>query len=75
VGFQTLDLNLNAYEIIKDVFLFPFPKVLGLYLFQPINIRIINASVRSWDFYLGFIWIYLCGFKFELDFKFELNRK
>jgi hypothetical protein len=29
VEFQKLDLNLSAYEIIKDVFLFPFPKVLG----------------------------------------------
>jgi hypothetical protein len=28
VEFQQLDLNLSAYEIIKDVFLFPFPKVL-----------------------------------------------
>jgi hypothetical protein len=39
VGFQKLDLNLIAYEIIKGVFFFPFPKVLGLYLFHPINIR------------------------------------
>jgi hypothetical protein len=29
VEFQKLDLNLSAYEIIKDVFLYPFPKVLG----------------------------------------------
>jgi hypothetical protein len=28
VEFQKLDLNLSAYEIIKDVFLFRFPKVL-----------------------------------------------
>jgi hypothetical protein len=28
VEFQKLDLILSAYEIIKDVFLFPFPKVL-----------------------------------------------
>jgi hypothetical protein len=30
VEFQNLDLNLSAYEIIKDVFLFPFLKVLCL---------------------------------------------
>jgi hypothetical protein len=28
VGLQKLALNLSAYEIIKDVFLFPFPKIL-----------------------------------------------
>jgi hypothetical protein len=28
--FQKLALNLSAYEIIKDVFLFPFPKLLDL---------------------------------------------
>jgi hypothetical protein len=39
VEFQKLDLNLNAYEIIKDVFLFPFPKVLDFQLIQSINIR------------------------------------
>jgi hypothetical protein len=27
-NFKKLDLDLSAYEIIKDVFLFPFPKVL-----------------------------------------------
>jgi hypothetical protein len=30
VGFQKLALNLSAYESIKDAFLFPFPKILGL---------------------------------------------
>jgi hypothetical protein len=39
---------------IKDVFLFPFPKVLNFYLIQSI-LGLINASVRSWIF----IWIYL----------------
>jgi hypothetical protein len=51
VGFQKLDLNLIAYVIIKGVFFFPFPKVLGLYLLQPKNIR--AYGVGSWIF----IWI------------------
>jgi hypothetical protein len=30
LDFKKLALNLGAYEIIKDVFLFPFPKILDL---------------------------------------------
>jgi hypothetical protein len=69
VEFQKLDLNLIAYEIIKGVFFFPFPKVLVLYLLQPKNIRAYKCLCEKLDFYLDFIWNYLCGLKFELNRK------
>jgi hypothetical protein len=43
VEFQKMDLNFSAYEIIKDVFLFPFPKVLDFYLFQSIILGLIEC--------------------------------
>jgi hypothetical protein len=32
----------------------------------------VDSNLNYLDFYLGFIWICLGGFKFELEFKFEL---
>jgi hypothetical protein len=42
VEFRKLALNLSAYEINKDAFLFPFPKVLDFNLVQSIILGLIK---------------------------------
>jgi hypothetical protein len=43
VGFQKLVMKLCAYEIIKDVFLFPSPKILEFTLSQSIILELIKC--------------------------------
>jgi hypothetical protein len=43
MGFQKLDLNLSAHEIIKDVFLFPFPEIPRFKLAPTIILGLINC--------------------------------